>query len=49
MGSLNDAADIKSHPFFRDTNWDDLESKTKDGPYIEKDKTERYLKETIEV
>ena len=37
LGAKNDAAEIKEHPFFRDVNWDEIEKKVKDGPYINKD------------
>ena len=49
MGTKNDAADIKDHIFFKDINWDDVEKKVKDGPYLEKDKTDRLLKEIQDV
>jgi serine/threonine protein kinase len=38
LGVKNDAQDIKEHAFFRDVNWEHVINKTKDGPYIEKDR-----------
>jgi hypothetical protein len=49
MGAKGDGAEIKEHPFFKDVNWDELASKRRDGPYVEKDKSDKFLKETVEV
>jgi hypothetical protein len=49
LGAENDAKDLKAHAFFKDVNWEDIENKIQDGPYVEKEKIGRYSKDTIDV
>lgn len=46
---MNDAEDIKKHIFFKGVNWSDVEEGVQEGPYIEKDRTERLTKETMKI
>ncbi|CAD8063553.1 unnamed protein product [Paramecium sonneborni] len=49
LGSKNDAEDLKQHPFFKDINWDKIQNKTDNGPFIEKDRSKQWEKEVIDM
>ncbi|KAM3142490.1 hypothetical protein pb186bvf_005392 [Paramecium bursaria] len=49
LGVVNDAQDIKSHPFFSSVKWTDLENKVQDGPFIEHKNPSQYLNDVINI
>ncbi|CAD8062818.1 unnamed protein product [Paramecium sonneborni] len=49
LGAKTDAEEIKKHSFFKNINWDDIYNKVQDGPFIEKDNSKQWVKETIDL
>ncbi|CAD8149358.1 unnamed protein product [Paramecium pentaurelia] len=49
LGAKADAEEIKKHVFFKNINWDDIYNRVQDGPFIEKDNTKQWVKETIDM
>jgi protein-serine/threonine kinase len=49
LGVVNDGDDIKKHPFFKSVDWQEIEDRIKDGPYVEKDKSDKLIKEMVSV
>ncbi|CAK75771.1 unnamed protein product (macronuclear) [Paramecium tetraurelia] len=49
LGAKADAEELKKHSFFKSINWDDIYNKVQDGPFIEKDNTKQWVRETIDM
>ncbi|CAD8152904.1 unnamed protein product [Paramecium pentaurelia] len=49
LGAKADAEELKKHAFFKNINWDDIYNKVQDGPFIEKDNTKQWVKDTIDM
>jgi len=45
LGVQNDAEDIKKHSFFKNVNWQEIEERVKEGPFMEKDRSDKLIKE----